>query len=76
MWHYEHVTKYINGPDLELVISETLQPRSYAWRLWRANTRGTHKDLTWANRATRQRFQRATEARRGGGLADARRRPC
>ena len=59
VWHYEHISKCLGKACLDLVISETLQPRSYSWRLWRANTRGSQKDLLWANRALRQRYQRA-----------------
>ena len=69
VWHYEHVSSCIGGSSLELVISETLQPRSYSWRLWRANTRGSHKDILWRNRALRLRYQRARDAARAAGIA-------
>ena len=69
VWQYEYVSKDIGGSSLELVISETLQPRSYLWRLWRANTRGSQKDLLWANRALRFRYQRARDAASAAGVA-------
>ena len=57
--HHEHVAPYVDGGilRLDLVITEVLQPRSYAWRLWKANTRGSQRDLLLANKALRQRFR-------------------
>ena len=56
--HYEHISRCLGKTSLDLVIAEALQPRTYLWRLWKANTRGSQKDLLWANRALRQRYQR------------------
>ena len=42
---------------MELVISETEQPRTYAWLLWRVNTRGAGIDHARANDALRQRYE-------------------